>query len=179
MFTIEQSTETHEIKISVKFCKYLKSQTHKNKEMNSFITFALPKAQNMITYIKDDSLKTMPKFGHRRVSKWIKQTAEHYIFCNDDKILEVNRQFLKHDYYTDVITFDYTENGVISGDVFISVDTVNSNSQKFGSTFDNEMMRVIIHGVLHLTGQNDKTPETEKQMRAKEEAALKELENID
>ncbi|MBP5136823.1 MAG: rRNA maturation RNase YbeY, partial [Paludibacteraceae bacterium] len=98
-----------------------------------------------------------------------------YIFCSDEKILEVNRQFLQHDYYTDIITFDYTENGKINGDIFISVDTVKSNAEKFNVTYDNELMRVIIHGVLHLTGQNDKTPETEKVMHQKEDIALEEL----
>ena len=138
----------------------------------------------MISYITDPSLKSGPKFLHKKINAWIKSTAARYdfkvgdicyIFCSDEKILEVNRQFLQHDYYTDIITFDYTENGKINGDIFISVDTVKSNAEKFNVTFDNELMRVIIHGVLHLTGQNDKTPETEKVMHQKEDIALEEL----
>ncbi|MBO6005571.1 MAG: rRNA maturation RNase YbeY [Paludibacteraceae bacterium] len=138
----------------------------------------------MISYITDWSLNSGPKFLRKKINAWIKSTAARYdfkvgdicyIFCSDEKILEVNRQFLQHDYYTDIITFDYTENGKINGDIFISVDTVKSNAEKFNVTFDNELMRVIIHGVLHLTGQNDKTPETEKVMHQKEDIALEEL----
>lgn len=138
----------------------------------------------MISYIIDPSLKSSPKFLRKKINVWIKSTAARYdfkvgdicyIFCSDEKILEVNRQFLQHDYYTDIITFDYTENGKINGDIFISVDTVKSNAEKFNVTFNNELMRVIIHGVLHLTGQNDKTPETEKVMHQKEDIALEEL----
>ena len=138
----------------------------------------------MISYITDPSLKSGPKFLRKKINAWIKSTAARYdckvgdncyIFCSDEKNLEVNRQFLQHDYYTDIITFDYTENGKINGDIFISVDTVKSNAEKFNVTYDNELMRVIIHGVLHLTGQNDKTPETEKVMHQKEDIALEEL----
>ena len=136
----------------------------------------------MITYQTDGV--EMPDIKKRETTEWIKAVAASYglrvgeiayIFCSDEKILEVNRQFLQHDYYTDIITFDYTENGKINGDIFISVDTVKSNAEKFNVTFDNELMRVIIHGVLHLTGQNDKTPETEKVMHQKEDIALEEL----
>ena len=136
----------------------------------------------MITYQTEGV--DMPDIQKRETTAWIKAVAASYgkkigeiayIFCSDEKILEVNRQFLQHDYYTDIITFDYTENGKINGDIFISVDTVRSNAEKFNVTFDNELMRVIIHGVLHLTGQNDKTPETEKVMHQKEDIALEEL----
>ncbi|MGN0028666.1 MAG: rRNA maturation RNase YbeY [Marinilabiliaceae bacterium] len=115
------------------------------------------------------------------LKKWIKQVAESYgfktgdltyIFCSDDKILEVNRQYLQHDYYTDVITFDYDEDGVVSGDMFISVDTVRTNAEQYAPSFDDEMHRVIIHGVLHLCGLKDKAPDDEKKMRAAEEKAL-------
>lgn len=116
------------------------------------------------------------------VKKWIKQVALSYgykvgelcyIFCNDDKILETNRQYLQHDYYTDIITFDYVENGILSGDMFISVDTVQSNSVLFNTSYYDELHRVIIHGVLHLCGLKDKQPADEAQMRKAEEVALK------
>lgn len=115
------------------------------------------------------------------LKKWIKQVAESYgfktgdltyIFCSDEKILEVNRQYLQHDYYTDIITFDYDEDCVVSGDMFISVDTVRTNAEQYAPSFDDEMHRVIIHGVLHLCGLKDKAPDDEKRMRAAEEKAL-------
>lgn len=115
------------------------------------------------------------------LKKWIKQVAESYgfktgdltyIFCSDDRILEVNRQYLQHDYYTDIITFDYDEDGVVSGDMFISVDTVRTNAEQYAPSFDDEIHRVIIHGVLHLCGLKDKAPDDEKKMRAAEEKAL-------
>ena len=119
--------------------------------------------------------------------KWIKQVIDSYgfktgelsyIFCNDDKILEVNRQFLQHDYYTDVITFDYDEDGVVSGDMYISIDTVRTNAEQYAPSFERELHRVIIHGVLHLCGLKDKQPEDEKKMRAAEEKALAILETL-
>lgn len=107
----------------------------------------------------------MPDFEQEKIGAWIVKVAETlgrsvgtltYIFCDDEKILEVNREFLQHDYYTDIITFDYSTKRRISGDMFISLDTVRSNSELFGRTYDEELMRVIIHGVLHLCGINDK-----------------------
>ena len=95
-----------------------------------------------------------------------------YILCDDEKILAVNRQFLGHDYYTDVITFDYSSKSRISGDIYISLDTVQSNAEQVGATFEQELYRILIHGVLHLTGQEDKTPEKRAEMTAKEEKAL-------
>ena len=96
----------------------------------------------------------------------------NYIFCNDDRILEVNKEFLGHDYYTDIITFDYSEPGLVSGDMFISLETVETNSFKFHTSYDKEMMRVIIHGVLHLCGINDKGPGERAIMEAAENRAL-------
>jgi len=96
----------------------------------------------------------------------------HYIFCNDERILEVNRQFLGHDYYTDVITFDYSTHDRVAGDIYISLDTIRSNAEEVGCSFDNELCRILIHGVLHLTGQEDKTPETKPVMTEKENRAL-------
>jgi len=123
----------------------------------------------------------MPVLDERKVSRWIKSVAAdygfavgniNYIFCSDERELEVNRQFLGHDYYTDVITFDYSTPSTLNGDIFISLDTVRSNAEMVETSFDHELLRIIIHGVLHLTGQGDKTPETKVQMTAKEESAL-------
>lgn len=123
----------------------------------------------------------MPSLKEKEVKEWIKQIAAKfdrkvgelaYIFCSDEKILEVNQEYLQHDYYTDIITFDYSEGKTISGDMFISLDTVRSNSEQFGTNYDEELLRVIIHGVLHLCGMNDKTDEEERKMRELENEAL-------
>ena len=133
----------------------------------------------MVNYICQDT--SMPSLDERRVNRWIRAVAADYgftvgnityIFCSDERELEVNRQFLGHDYYTDVITFDYSTPSTLSGDIFISLDTVRSNAETVGVPFDDELRRILIHGVLHLTGQGDKTPETKAQMTAKEEHAL-------
>ena len=133
----------------------------------------------MITYNADDV--RMPDFAHRSVSKWIKTVAEGYgfkigelgyMFCSDNRLLEMNKEYLGHDYFTDIITFDYVEGNVINGDIAISVDTVRKNAEEYGVTFDQELMRVMIHGVLHLTGQNDKTQAEFAEMKAKEATAL-------
>ena len=91
-----------------------------------------------------------------------------YIFCNDAYLLGINRQFLDHDYYTDIITFDYSEKPMVSGDLFISIDTVRENAVFYGTEFDEELHRVIVHGLLHLIGYDDHTEEDVKQMRQKE-----------
>lgn len=123
----------------------------------------------------------MPALDERRISRWIRAVAADYgfavgnityIFCSDERELEVNREFLGHDYYTDVITFDYSTPSTLNGDIFISLDTVKSNAEMVGATFEHELHRILIHGILHLTGQGDKTPETKAQMTAKEELAL-------
>ena len=123
----------------------------------------------------------MPLFDRSRTAQWIKAVAAgyglvvgniNYIFCSDERELEINKQFLGHDYYTDVITFDYSTAATLNGDIFISLDTVRSNAQAVGTSFDDELRRILIHGVLHLTGQGDKTPETKLQMTEKEEKAL-------
>lgn len=123
----------------------------------------------------------MPKIAKRKVSAWVKEVAKRhgykvgdvsYIFCSDEKILEVNKQYLQHDYYTDIITFDYTEEGIISGDLFISLDTVRTNAEQFHATYDSELYRVIIHGILHLCGINDKGPGEREIMEAHENDAL-------
>ena len=123
----------------------------------------------------------MPKIKKRETTAWINAVAKSYgrrvgevgyMFVNDDKILEVNREYLGHDYYTDVITFDYDEDDVVSGDVIISLDTVASNAQLFNKTYEEELYRVIIHGILHLCGINDKGPGEREQMEAAENKAL-------
>ncbi|GHT73197.1 endoribonuclease YbeY [Bacteroidia bacterium] len=95
-----------------------------------------------------------------------------YIFCSDEEILRINKQYLEHHYYTDIITFDYSERGIISGDLFISLDTVKSNSEKYETDYFEELYRVMIHGILHLCGFEDKMPEDKKGMREEEEEAL-------
>ncbi len=101
-----------------------------------------------------------------------------YIFCDDEKILEVNREFLQHDYFTDIITFDYSRGKRIGGDLFISLDTVRSNAELFKKTYEEELHRVVIHGVLHLCGINDKGPGEREIMEAEEEKALRLLKSL-
>ncbi|MFN8417202.1 MAG: rRNA maturation RNase YbeY [Cytophagaceae bacterium] len=117
------------------------------------------------------------------VRTWLKKVAKkegfsivglNYIFCSDEYLLQINKDFLDHDYYTDIITFDQSEvKGKIEGDIFISIDRVKDNAKTEGSTFKQELHRVLAHGVLHLTGYKDKTPKDAKKMRVKEEEALK------
>lgn len=123
----------------------------------------------------------LPNISHRRTTAWVKAVAASYgkrvgevayVFCDDEKILEVNRQYLKHDYYTDIITFDYCEGDLLSGDLFISLDTVKSNAELFGKDYEDELHRVIIHGILHLVGINDKGPGEREIMEAAEDKAL-------
>ena len=133
----------------------------------------------MITYNSEGV--RMPKIKKRDTSAWIKAVAASYgrkvgeigsLFVDDEKILEVNREYLGHDYYTDVITFDYDEDDTVSGDIVISLDTVRSNAQLFGKTYEEELYRVIIHGILHLCGINDKGPGEREIMEAAENKAL-------
>lgn len=133
----------------------------------------------MITY-QTDGIK-MPAIKKRETTAWIRRVAASYgktvgdvgyIFCNDERILEVNREYLQHDYYTDIITFDYTEGNTIGGDLFISLDTVKTNSEQFGTEYNEELHRTIIHGILHLCGINDKGPGEREIMEAAENRAL-------
>lgn len=126
----------------------------------------------------------MPELDQPKVRQWIRSVAADYgfavgeityVFTDDEGELRVNRQFLGHDYYTDVITFDYSSGSVISGDIFISLDMVKHNAEQVGTIFVEELMRIMIHGVLHLTGQGDKTPESKAQMTEKENLALAKL----
>lgn len=123
-----------------------------------------------------------PLKSRTKIKQWIKHVIEAkgkktgnitYIFCDDEYLLEVNKQYLQHDYYTDVITFDYVENDLISGDIFISTDRVRENALAFGSSETEELHRVIIHGALHLLGLKDKSEKEASQMRQAENEALK------
>ncbi|MBE6291248.1 MAG: rRNA maturation RNase YbeY [Bacteroidales bacterium] len=134
----------------------------------------------MITYQTDGI--AMPKLKKRITTAWIRTVAATYgkqvgdvayIFCSDERILEVNREYLQHDYYTDIITFDYSEGNLISGDLFISLDTVRTNSEQFGTDYDEELHRTIIHGILHLCGINDKGPGEREVMEEAENRALR------
>ena len=133
----------------------------------------------MITYTNENV--KMPAIRKRDTTAWIRRVAATYgkkvgevgyLFCDDEKILAVNREYLQHDYYTDIITFDYCEDDVINGDIVISLDTVRSNAEQLGKTYDEELHRVIIHGILHLCGQNDKGPGERELMEAAENRAL-------
>jgi rRNA maturation RNase YbeY len=129
----------------------------------------------------------LPPLDTERVKKWLvfiankheKEIGEiSYIFCSDSYLLEVNRQYLDHDYLTDIITFDYTEENTISGDVFISTDRVSENAVEFDVSYDEELLRVISHGVLHLIGFNDKNDADQEVMTQQENASILDYHNI-
>ncbi len=133
----------------------------------------------MVRYFSED-IKFNFK-GRRGNNRWLSAVAEkegrkidevNVIFCSDPYVLDVNRKYLGHDYYTDIITFDYCEGEVISGDLFISVDSVKDNASFYGASFDEELHRVIVHGILHLIGYDDGTDEEKKTMREKEDCYL-------
>ena len=123
------------------------------------LKLSVPKLQHLVRLLIQNEEKT---FGDISV-----------ICCSDEYLLKINEQYLGHHYYTDIITFDYVENAVISGDLFISVDRVAENAEKYGNPFIEELHRVIIHGVLHLVGYNDKTVKEQSLMREKEDFYLK------
>lgn len=136
-----------------------------------------------IRYYNDDCTYRLPL--KRLTAAWLRETAEaegyklgdvNYIFCSAQRLLEMNRQYLGHDYFTDVITFDYSDRKgtrIVSGDIFIDVETVADNARQYGFTTLQEMRRVVVHGLLHLCGQGDKTPRTNAQMHRKEDKYLK------
>ena len=122
-----------------------------------------------------------PNLDRSMIDAWVAAVAKAhgkypgnitYVFCSDDYILQTNREFLQHDYYTDIITFDYDEDDVINGDLVISLDTVRTNAEQFAKSYDDELHRVIIHGILHLCGINDKGPGEREIMEANEDRAL-------
>ncbi len=137
-----------------------------------------------IHYCNEDV--SSPKLQKRKISNWIKETINSegkvpgdisFIFCSDNYLLEVNKQYLNHDYFTDIITFDYVENDIISGDIFISCDMVEVNALEFKTGFENELSRILIHGVLHLMGYKDKSEKDKLLMTQKEDFYLKSLSN--
>lgn len=141
--------------------------------------------RNEIQWLTEDA--SMPEIDTARLGRWIEAVAaEHgrsvgqltYIFCSDPVILRVNRQFLSHDYFTDIITFDYSRRMRISGDMYISLDTVETNAISVNAPYSIELLRVIIHGVLHLCGINDKGPGEREVMEAQENRALELLSTI-
>ena len=138
----------------------------------------------MITYSSENI--AFPKIKRRETSAWIRRVAAAhgkkvgeigYLFCDDEKILEVNREFLQHDYYTDIITFDYCEGNTLNGDLVISLDTVRTNAEQQDTNYNEELHRVIIHGILHLCGINDKGPGERDIMEQEENKALEMLIN--
>lgn len=133
----------------------------------------------MITY-NAEGIK-MPDIRRRQTTAWIRKVAAThgrkvgeigYMFVDDERILEVNREYLGHDYYTDIITFDYCEDDTLNGDLVISLDTIRTNAEQFNKAYDEELHRVIIHGILHLCGLNDKGPGERELMEAAEDRAL-------
>ena len=138
----------------------------------------------MITYNTENV--RMPAIRRRDTTAWIKRVAATYgkkvgevgyLFTNDERIIEVNREYLGHNYYTDIITFDYCEGNLLSGDIIISLDTVRTNAEKYHRPYEEELHRVIIHGILHLCGINDKGPGEREIMEAAENRALLSLSN--
>lgn len=139
----------------------------------------------MISYFLED---TNFKFNtRRRTSRWLKSVAEienrsigeiNIIFCSDPYILDLNIKSLDHHFFTDIITFDYCEGDILSGDLYISVDTVRANAEFYNTGFDNELYRVIVHGLLHLIGYDDHSDEEIAVMRSKEDFCLNLLQNI-
>lgn len=133
----------------------------------------------MVRYFCED-VKYVFK-NRRATSKWLNMVAGSEIkklgdisivFCSDNYILDVNMRYLQHDYFTDIITFDYCEGNILSGDLFISVDSVRENALEYGVEFLDELDRVMVHGILHLAGYDDHTPEEQKTMRSKEDYYL-------
>lgn len=123
----------------------------------------------------------MPDIDMDKTFRWLEAVATsygkriatlNYLFCNDEEILEANRKYLHHDYYTDIITFDYSHDDRVGGDIYLSLDTVRSNAQELGVEYDEELRRVIVHGLLHLCGINDKGPGEREIMEAAENKAL-------
>jgi rRNA maturation RNase YbeY len=123
----------------------------------------------------------LPRLLKRRIGNWIKKVILDegkksgqisFIFCSDNYLLEVNKKYLNHDYFTDIITFDYVENNVVNGDIFVSVDRVRENAVTFKTTFTDELNRILIHGVLHLLGYKDKTKSDKSVMTDKEDFYL-------
>lgn len=141
-------------------------------------------SENIVNFCNEDVEINLPE---EKLIEWINNTIKNeqqktgeinYIFCSDKYLLDVNKKYLNHDYYTDVITFDYTENKTVSGDIYISIDTVNENAKEYSKNSQHELFRVMIHGVLHLLGYKDATDEEKQEMRNKEDFHLKNIDFI-
>lgn len=139
----------------------------------------------MIHFLADDV--SMPHLHEPGIRTWMKTVAASYgkkisqlalVFCSDERILSVNKSFLQHDYFTDIITFDTSKGSIVSGELYISIDTVQSNSDKFQVSFEKELHRIIIHGLLHLCGEDDKNDALREAMRVKENIALDMLDEM-
>ena len=142
----------------------------------------------MISFFKENTSFDIKQ--KNKIKTWLKNVAAshgfqagdlNYVFCDDEYLLEMNKQYLGHDYYTDIITFDSREDAAskrLDGDIFISVDTVRANGEEYGEGFDREIMRVIVHGLLHLIGLDDHTEQEQKQMREAENSALAQWDTI-
>ncbi len=132
-----------------------------------------------ITFVCEGIKK--PPYHYKSISNWLKEVIHKYnksvgtityIFCNDEYLLDINIKYLGHDFYTDIVTFDYCQNELISGDLFISLERVSENAQLFGVSFKEEFLRVIIHGLLHLLGFGDHTDLEKSSMRMLEDQYL-------
>lgn len=170
------------LKIDFKFAIVSKNKNRYICRLKTLLEMTIDKIQILCEGVEQ------PSVDFEKIARWIVEVAKThnkivgpltYIFCNDEKIIEVNRQFLQHDYYTDIITFDYSRGRLISGDMFISLDTVASNSELVGATYDSELRRVIIHGVLHLCGIDDKGEGEREIMEAFENKALEVYRTMD
>lgn len=125
------------------------------------VNFELPEAEKVKSWVSEVVVRRGKQVGNI-----------NYLFCDDEYLLGVNQQYLDHDTYTDIITFDYVAGGLLSGDIMISIDRVGENAVKFAVPFEHELHRVIIHGVLHLLGQGDKSDSEAAEMHRQEEEAL-------
>lgn len=149
------------------------------KVILSFYHFFILSFLLMITYNSFGSV--MPELDERSTTAWLRRVAEshgrrvgdiNYVFCNDEEILGLNRQYIGHDYYTDHIGFDYSAGDILSGDIYVGIETVETNAELFGKTYDDELHRVIVHGLLHLVGIKDKTDAERAVMEVAEDEAL-------
>ncbi len=140
----------------------------------------------MIQFYFEDCQKF--SFPERKFVNWLSQTIEEngfetgdisIIFCTDTYLLSINKEYLKHNYFTDIITFNYNESGFISGDLFISIDRIHENAEELGLPFDLELKRVVVHGILHLIGFNDKTEDEQVEMRKQEDYYIRKIEDVE
>lgn len=155
-----------------------------NKTFATFASNIHTMTKNKIEWMAEEPV-SLPDMDFEATERWLQKVAEDhnmeigrlaYNFLNDEAMLKLNREFVNHDYYTDIITFDYSRHPRVSGEIYISLDTVRSNAEKFNVTYQRELMRVIAHGLLHLCGINDKEPGEREIMEQNEDRALSMLE---